>query len=191
MTYLLNALALLLTLAFDAAVTLFLLRLAAEAGRADFRNPLSQFVYRTTNPVLAPIRRVLPNWRRINLAALLVAWLLMLLKRLLLFALAGYMPRIAGLLVLGIGDLLDFALMFYLVLVFGWSLLSMLSNDAYHPLQRLLGAIVEPLMRPLRGKLVVGMLDFAPAVVMIALLLARVLLAQPLLDAGMRLALGR
>jgi YggT family protein len=46
-------------------------------------------------------------------------------------------------------------------------------------------------MRPLRGKLVVGMLDFAPAVVMIVLLLARVLLAQPLLDAGMRLALGR
>jgi YggT family protein len=191
MSYLLNAVALLLTLAFDAAVTLFLLRLAAEAGRADFRNPLSQFIYRTTNPVLAPIRRALPNWRRINLAALLVAWLLMLLKRLLLFALAGYAPRVAGLLVLGVGDLLDFALMFYLVLVFGWSLLGMLSSDPYHPLQRLLGAIVEPLMRPLRGKLVVGMLDFAPAVVMIVLLLARVLLAQPLLDAGMRLALGR
>jgi YggT family protein len=191
MSYLLNAVALLLTLAFDAAVTLFLLRLAAEAGRADFRNPLSQFIYRTTNPVLAPIRRALPNWRRINLAALLVAWLLMLLKRLLLFALAGYAPRVAGLLVLGVGDLLDFALMFYLVLVFGWSLLGMLSSDPYHPLQRLLGAIVEPLMQPLRGKLVVGMLDFAPAVVMIVLLLARVLLAQPLLDAGMRLALGR
>jgi YggT family protein len=191
MSYLLNAVALLLTLAFDAAVTLFLLRLAAEAGRADFRNPLSQFIYRTTNPVLAPVRRALPNWRRINLAALLVAWLLMLLKRLLLFALAGYAPRVAGLLVLGVGDLLDFALMFYLVLVFGWSLLGMLSSDPYHPLQRLLGAIVEPLMRPLRGKLVVGMLDFAPAVVMIVLLLARVLLAQPLLDAGMRLALGR
>jgi YggT family protein len=190
MTYLLNAVALLLTLAFDAAVTLCLLRLAAEAGRADFRNPLSQFIYRTTNPVLAPIRRVLPNWRRINLAALLVAWLLMLLKRLLLFALAGYAPRIAGLLLLGLGDLLDFALMFYLVLVFGWSLLGMLSSDPYHPLQRLLGAIVEPLMRPLRGKLVVGMLDFAPAVVMIVLLLARVLLAAPLLDLGTRLAMG-
>jgi hypothetical protein len=60
---------------------------AAEACRADFNNPLSQFVYRYTNPVLAPIRRVLPNWRRINLAALLLAWLVMLLKRLVLFAL--------------------------------------------------------------------------------------------------------
>ena len=72
MSYLLNALALLLDLAFDAVVTLLLLRVAAEACRADFHNPLSQFVYRYTNPVLAPIRRVLPNWRRINLAALLL-----------------------------------------------------------------------------------------------------------------------
>ena len=69
MSYLLNALSMLIELAFEAAVTLLLLRVAAEACRADFNNPLSQFVYRYTNPVLAPIRRVLPNWRRINLAA--------------------------------------------------------------------------------------------------------------------------
>jgi YggT family protein len=84
--YLLNALSLLIELAFDAVATLLVLRLLAEASRADFNNPLSQFVYRYTNPVLAPIRRVLPNWRRINLAALLLAWLTMLLKRLLLAA---------------------------------------------------------------------------------------------------------
>ncbi|QEE23930.1 YggT family protein [Rhodanobacter glycinis] len=190
MSYLLNALVMLITLAFDAVVVLFLVRLAAEAGRADFRNPLSQFIYRTTNPVLAPIRRVLQNWRRINLAAVLVAWLLMLLKRLVLFALVGFMPHIAGLLVLALADLLDFVLMFYLILVFVWSLLSMLSNDPHQPLQRLLGAIVEPLLRPLRGRLVVGMMDFAPAAVMIVLLLGRILLAAPLLDLGTRLAMG-
>jgi YggT family protein len=190
MSYLLNALVMLITLAFDAVVVLFLVRLAAEAGRADFRNPLSQFIYRTTNPVLAPIRRVLPNWRRINLAALLVAWLLMVLKRLVLFALVGFMPHVAGLLVLALADLLDFVLMFYLILVFVWSLLSMLSNDPHQPLQRLLGAIVEPLLRPLRGRLVFGMMDFGPAAVMIVLLLGRILLAAPLLDLGTRLAMG-
>lgn len=190
MSYLLNALVLLITLAFDAVVILFLVRLAAEAGRADFRNPLSQFIYRTTNPVLAPIRRVIPNWRRINLAALLVAWLLMVLKRLVLFALVGFMPHVAGLLVLALADLLDFVLMFYLILVFVWSLLSMLSNDPHQPLQRLLGAIVEPLLRPLRGRLVFGMMDFGPAAVMIVLLLGRILLAAPLLDLGTRLAMG-
>lgn len=188
MTYLLNALSLLLEIAFDALATLFVLRLLAEAGRADFRNPVSQFVYRYTNPLLAPIRRVLPNWRRINLAALLVCYLVMLLKRVVLFALVGAFPHVAGLLVLALADLLDFVLLFYLVLVFGWSLLSMFQVSPYHPVMGLVEAIVDPLLRPLRGKLVVGMLDFSPAVVMIGLLLARILIAAPLFDEGTRLA---
>lgn len=190
MSYLLNALSMLIELAFDAVVTLLLLRVAAEACRADFHNPLSQFVYRTTNPVLAPIRRVLPNWRRINLAALLLAWLAMLLKRLLLFALLGAMPRLPGLIVLALAELLDFVLLFYLVLIFGWSLLSMFAVDRRHPLLQLAGSIVAPLLRPLHGRLIVGQMDFAPMAVMIALLLARLLVAAPLLDLGARLALG-
>jgi YggT family protein len=189
-SYLLNALALLLDLAFDAVVTLLLLRVAAEACRADFHNPLSQFVYRYTNPVLAPIRRVLPNWRRVNLAALLLAWLAMLVKRLLLFALLGVMPHPLGLIVLSLAELLDFVLLFYLVLIFGWSLLSMFSVDRRHPLLQLAGSIVAPLLRPLHGKLIAGQIDFAPMVVMIVLLLARLLVAAPLLDVGARLALG-
>jgi len=189
-TYLLNALSLLIELAFDAVATLLVLRLLAEASRADFNNPLSQFVYRYTNPVLAPIRRVLPNWRRINLAALLLAWLTMLLKRLLLFAVLGITPHFAGLPVLALAELLDFVLLFYIVLIFGWSLLSMFAVDRRQPLLRLAAAIVAPLLRPLHGKLIAGQIDFAPMTVMIVLLLARVLLAKPLMDLGTWLALG-
>ena len=190
MSYLLNALSMLIELAFEAAVTLLLLRVAAEACRADFNNPLSQFVYRYTNPVLAPIRRVLPNWRRINLAALLLAWLAMLLMRLLLFTLLGVMPHPIGLLLLALAELLDFALLFYIVLLFGWSLLSMFAVDRRQPLLRLAGTIVEPLLRPLRGKLIAGNIDFAPMAVMIVLLLARLLIAAPLMDLGGTLAMG-
>ena len=185
-----NALSMLIELAFQAVVTLLLLRVAAEACRADFHNPLSQFIYRYTNPVLAPIRRVLPNWRRINLSALLLAWLAMLLKRVLLFALTGVMAKPLGLIVLALAELLDFVLLFYIVLIFGWSLLSMFSVDPRQPLLKLVGTVVAPLLRPLRGKLVAGQIDFAPMVVMIALFLARLLIAAPLLDLGARLALG-
>jgi len=187
-SYVLNAFAFLLGLAFDAVLILFLVRLAAEASRADFHNPLSQFIYRATNPVLAPLRRALPNWRRINLAALLVAFLAMLLKRLLLFMLAGAHPGFLGLVVLAFADLLDFLLLFYLVLVFVQALLSMLAPDPRQPVQRLLAAIVAPLLRPLHGRLVLGMLDFAPMAVMLGLILARMLLAAPLADLGLRLA---
>ncbi|HZX72402.1 MAG TPA: YggT family protein [Rhodanobacter sp.] len=190
MSYLLNAVAMLLGLAFDAVVVLLLLRVLAEACRADFNNPLSQFIYRTTNPVLSPIRRILPNWRRINLAGLLLAWLAMLLKRLLLFALVGMMPSLPGLLLLSLADLIDFILLFYIVVIFGWSLLSMFAVDRRQPLLRLAGSIVAPLLRPLDGKLVFGQIDFAPMAVILALFLARILIAAPLLDLGARLALG-
>ncbi|MEO8810819.1 MAG: YggT family protein [Rhodanobacter sp.] len=190
MSYLTNALVMLLGLAFDAVVVLLLLRVLAEACRADFNNPLSQFIYRTTNPVLSPIRRVVPNWRRINLAGLLLAWLAMLIKRLLIFALGGVLPNVAGLLVMSLAELLDFTLLFYIVVIFAWSLLSMFSVDRRQPMLRLAAAIVAPLLRPLDGKLVFGQIDFAPMAVMILLLLARILIAAPLLDLGARLALG-
>ena len=190
MSYLLSALAMLLGLAFDAVVVLLLLRVAAEACRAEFNNPLSQFIYRTTNPVLAPIRRIVPNWRRINLAGLLLAWLAMLLKRLLLFGLMGIMPNVAGLLLLSLADLIDFTLVFYIVVIFGWSLLSMFTADRGQPMLRLAGSIVAPLMRPLAGKLVFGQMDFAPMAAIIVLFLARILIAAPLLDLGAKLALG-
>ncbi|TAL83239.1 MAG: YggT family protein [Rhodanobacter sp.] len=190
MSYLLNAFSMLIGLAFDAVVALLVLRLLAEACRVDFNNPLSQFVYRTTNPVLAPIRRVVPNWRRINIAALLLAWLAVVLKQLLLFGLLGVMPHPLGLLLLGLAKLLDFVLVFYLIVIFGWSLLSMFAPDQRQPLLRLASSLVEPLLRPLQGRLVVGSIDFAPMAVMLALLLARMLISAPLMDLGARLALG-
>lgn len=190
MSYLANALSLLLTLAFDLAITLLIVRIAAEACRADFHNPLSQFVYRSTNPVLAPLRKFIPNWRRINLACVLLAWLVMFIKRFVLFALLGVMPNLGGLLVLSLAELLDFVLLFYLIVIFAWSLMSMFAPDPRQPLVRLASAIVAPLMRPLHGKLVYGQIDFAPMVVMLVLLLARILVAAPLIDLGNALALG-
>lgn len=189
MSYLLNAAALVLGVAFDAVVILFLLRIAAEACRAEFQNPLSQFVYRATNPVLAPIRRVVPNWRRINLAAVLVAWLAVLVKRAVLFVVMGVTPHLLGLGVLAAAELLDFALLFYLVIVFAWALLSMFAPDPRQPFQRLLNDLAAPLMRPLQGRLSLGAIDFSPTVVIIVLLLARILVAAPLIDLGMRLAI--
>lgn len=190
MSYLFNAAAFLLGLAFDLVVALLVLRVAAEACRADFHNPISQMLYRWTNPVVTPLRRVLPNWRRINLAALLLALLALVLKRLLLFVLVGVVPGAAGLLLLALADLLDFVLLFYIVLVFGWSLLSMFAADRGQPLLLLADALVAPLMRPLHGRLVAGAIDFAPMAVLVGLFLARMLVAAPLLDAGMRLAMG-
>src|SRR5699024_5857984 len=125
MSYLASALELLITFAFDVLLALFLLRFFAELWRAHFHNPLSQVIYRYSNPVLGPMRRYIPNWQRWNIAALVTAWVLELLKWLALFGIHGSAPRIGGLLVLGIGSLISFVLILYVVLIFVWALASM------------------------------------------------------------------
>lgn len=187
MPYLLNGFGLIVQVVFGAIATLFLVRLLAEATRADFHNPLSQFVYRYTNPILAPVRRVLPNWRRINLAAVLILLIIFIVESLVICLLSGFFPRWPGLLVISLAGLLDYVLLFYIVLIIGWALISMFAPDTYHPLYRLAGIIVDPLLRPLRRKLVVGNIDFSPTVVIIVLVLARRLIADPLLDFGISL----
>lgn len=190
MNYLTNALDLILGVVFGALVTLFVLRLLAEAFRADFHNPICQFLYRFTNPVLRPLRKVLPTVRRVNTGALLIVVVLECLKWLVRAALAGVMPSPVGLLIVGIADTLDFFLLTWIVLVFAWSLMSMFATDRYHPVARLISSLAEPLVRPLRGRMNLGGLDFSPTVVLLGLFLARILVAQPLQDLGLRMFLG-
>lgn len=190
MNYLTNAGALILQFAFGALVTLFVLRLLAEAHRADFHNPICQFLYRFTNPAVRPLRKVLPPVRRINTAALAIVLVLECLKVVLIVALAGIAPAPLGILVAGVAETLDFFLLTWIVLVFVWSLMSMLSTDRYHPVARLVSSLAEPLVRPLRGRLTIGGLDFSPTAVLLGLFLARILIAQPLSDWGTRLLLG-
>ncbi len=190
MTYLARALAILIEFAFSAAVALFVLRLLAEAVRADFYNPICQFLYRTTNPVLTPLKRVIPNWRRISLAALLIAWLLEIIKNVLLYTLLGLWTSVTGALLLGFADLLDFLAVLYLIMLFAWALLSWVSVDARHPLVPLLGKLVDPVLRPLRRLLPApGGLDLSPLVAIVVILVLRVLVVAPLLDLGHRIAL--
>ncbi len=188
MSYLLQAFSLLIQVSFSFGIGLFVVRVMAEAFRAEFQNPLSQLIYRYTNPVVTPIRRVLPNWKRINLAAVLVAWLLSVASRSLqqLLVSASH-PTVPGLLVLGSADLIDFTLVFYVAMMFGWTLSSLFGGDRRHPAVRLLGQLVEPLLRPLQGRLSFGGIDFSPTLVMLALLVARILVVGPLRDLGFNL----
>ncbi|MER3546844.1 MAG: YggT family protein [Rhodanobacteraceae bacterium] len=190
MSYFAHAAALLIQFAFGAIAALFLLRLLAEAVRADFYNPICQFLYRTTNPILTPLKRVIPTPRRINLAALLLAWIAEILKNLLLYAMIGLRAAAPGLLLLGLADLLDFLAVLYLLMIFAWALLSFVSLDARHPLTPLLGRLVEPALRPLRRLLPApGGVDLSPAVAILVILLLRVLIVAPLLDLGHRLSI--
>jgi YggT family protein len=186
MSYLANALSLILQFVFGCAVALFAFRILAEAVRADFYNPICQFLYRVTNPVLTPVRRVIPNWRRINLSALLVAWLLEVVKNYLLrFTTPGFWASGPGTLVLGVADLLNFFAIIYLIMIFAWALLSWVNMDTHNPLVPLLEKIVTPALRPLRRVLPqLGGFDFSPIVAILVILLIQTVAVAWLLNVG-------
>ena len=51
-----------------------MLRFLLQLVRADFYNPISQFIVKATNPVLIPLRRVIPGFGGLDIASLVLAY---------------------------------------------------------------------------------------------------------------------
>lgn len=71
-------------------------------AHCDFYNPFSQFVVKVTQPIIGPLRRVIPAMGPIDSASLLVAYILSFIKAIVLFKVVTFLPIIwiAGLLIL-------------------------------------------------------------------------------------------
>jgi YggT family protein len=83
----------LLQVVFGLVLFLLILRVVLPLSGARFKNPLCQLVYKTTNPVLGPLGKVIPNYRRVSIAGVLLAFLIATLGVLALFAVAGQRCR--------------------------------------------------------------------------------------------------
>jgi len=134
---------------------------------------------------------VIPSWRNLDVAGIVLAWLATALKLVLLYATLGQALGVLGLAVLAFADLIDFVLLLYLVLILVRVVISFVGADSYHPVVPLVLQLTEPVLKPWRRLLPdIGGLDFSPLVVLLAITLARVLVAKPLLDIGLHLAQG-
>lgn len=190
--YITNAAQFLVATLFGLYILAVMLRFLLQLVRADFYNPVSQFLVRATNPPLQPLRRVIPGWGGVDVAAIV---LLVALQMVELAVLAGLDPRpvsvpaLPGLFVLSVAELLRLLLNIYFVTILIQVVLSWINPGAYNPAVHLLTQLNEPVMRPARRMLPpMGGLDLSPIVVLIALQLARILLVAPLTDLAYRLA---
>ena len=75
--------------AFGFYIFAVLLRLLLQLARADFYNPISQFVVKLSNPLVLPLRRVIPAFGRLDSATLLVALTLQFAAVVIVLALLG------------------------------------------------------------------------------------------------------
>jgi YggT family protein len=179
--YFSNAGVFLIQTLFHLYILIVLLRLLLQLVRADFYNPISQFLVRATNPVIVPLRRVVPGLFNIDLASVLLLLALKMTELALVGVCAGHDWNIVSLLLVSVAELLELLFHVFLFSILIQVILSWIKPDEHNPLTVLLYRLNEPLLGPARRLLPpIAGLDLSPIVVMVGLQLASMLVVAPL-----------
>lgn len=154
----------------DLYVTALLLRLLLQWVRADFYNPLSQFLVKITNPVLVPARRLIPSIGRLDTATVVVMLLIELLQLVFIGLISQADFGFQFLLLFAIRKLLITLLLTYLVLIIARVIVSWIAAQSRHPLIPLIYQLTEPVLRPFaRVVPPLGGVDLSPLFALIAI----------------------
>ena len=154
----------------DLYVTAILLRLLLQWVKADFYNPLSQFLIKITNPVLVPARRIIPSIGPLDTASVVIMLLLELAQLVAISLISKTDFGFQFLLLFAMRKLLVTLLLTYFVLIIARVIVSWIANQSRHPLIPLIYQLTEPVLRPL-GKLLPRLagVDLSPLFALIAL----------------------
>ena len=153
-------------------VTVFLLRVLLPLARADSRNQLSQAVIRVTNPLVLPLRKVLPPIGKVDTASM-VALIIVQAAAVALMWLLGAYPGIFTLsqfITVVLVTLILTILNFYFFVLLLYVILSWIAPGTNSPGAALIDTLSEPLLRPVRRVIPpLGGFDLSALFVMIAL----------------------
>lgn len=180
-SYLTNPLVFLISTLFGLYIAVVLIRFLLQWVRADFYNPISQFVVKVTSPVLRPLRQLIPGYAGLDLASLLLAWGLKAIELALIAGILGFSGPLLGALAWAVPAVLELLLDIMLFAVLIRVILSWVNPDPFNPAVALLDRLTEPVMRPAQRLLPpIGGVDLSPILVMIGLVLLKMLLIPPL-----------
>ncbi len=178
--YWLNPLNFLIVTAFRLVILALLLRLLLQWANADYYNPISQFLVRFTEPMLRPLRVLLPSSRRIDAPALLLMFVLQVLMYVSVMLLRGQAIPLEWLLPASLAELLVLASLLFTITIFIQIIVSWINPGAHHPGLSLLYQLNAPLLAPARRLLpATSGIDLSPLLVLIGLVIIR-MLAYPL-----------
>jgi len=157
-----------------------ILRFLLQVVRADFYNPISQFIVKATNPLLVPMRKVIPGFGGIDVASLVLAILVQALGISLIMMINGALP-VPQVLLWSVINIIAFVLNIYffglLISIFA----SWVAPGSYNPALILINQILEPVIRPIREKMPdMGGLDLSPIVVFLLIQVLEIMVVHQL-----------
>ncbi|WP_260957450.1 YggT family protein [Pseudomonas citri] len=159
-----------------------LMRFVLQLVRANFYNPLCQFVVKATQPLLKPLRRIIPSLFGLDMSSLLLAILvqmaLMALTLLLTYGTTGNPLQLLIWSVIGVTAL--FMKIFFFALIIS-VILSWVAPGSHNPGAELVNQICEPALAPFRRLLPnLGGLDISPILAFMVLKLIDMLVINNL-----------
>ncbi len=191
----LAALSFLISVIFNLYALLLAVRFIMQLFRADYYNPLAQFVVKVTDPVLKPVRRIVPSIKSYDTSSLLLAFLVLLIKLVLLKTLSDERVQVASaffsLQIFSYGTLFLLAFVEVIHLLFNifiyamiiQAILSWFPNPATDSIRNLLSGITEPILRPIRKYVPpIGGLDLSILIGIIALFALRMVVTGTLMS---------
>jgi len=180
-SYFTNPLEFLISTLFSLYILAVMLRFLLGMVRADFYNPISQFLVKITNPLLIPLRKIIPGAGKIDVAAIILMLLLQLIMLAIIVALRGVTPPLLGLLLTAIGTLVILAINVFLFAIIVQVIISWVNPGSYNPVNGLLSSLTAPVMRPIQRLLPpMSGIDLSPLFALIGLQVLKMLI-QPLL----------
>lgn len=160
-------------------VTLFLLRVLLPLVRADSRNDFSQAVMRLSNPVVLPLRRVLPPIGKLDTASLVALLAAQMFATGILWLLDSYpwIDTAVEFVKLMLLQLIISVIFFYRFALFIYILLSWVAPNTYSPATALLQSLCNPLLRPIQRIVPpIAGIDFSALIVLLLLQAALILI---------------
>ena len=180
-SYLTNPIEFLISTLFSLYILALMLRFLLGMVRADFYNPVSQFLVRITNPLLVPLRKLIPGFGKIDTAAIVLMLLLQLAMLVIIVMLRGASVPVLPLLLSAVGELVSLAINVFLVAIFVQVILSWINPGSYNPMNSLLNSLTSPVLRPIQRILPpFSGIDLSPLFALIGLQVLRMLIV-PLL----------
>ena len=159
-------------------VVALLLRFYLQWVRAPYRNPLSDFLHALTDFMVRPARRLVPGLWGLDLATLVLAWLVQFVELVIVLQIQGYAlaqnagPALASAALLALVLLMKTGLYIVMAAVIMQVVLSWVSPHS--PVMPLLNGMTRPVLRVFQRRIPpLGNVDLSPlfALVVIQLLL--------------------
>jgi len=180
-SYFANPLEFIISTLFSLYILAVMLRFLLGLVRADFYNPISQFLVRITNPLLIPLRKVIPGFGKVDVAAIVLMLVLQLIMLLIIVLLRGSEVTVLSMLLLAIGQLVMLVINVFLVAIIVQVIISWINPGSYNPVNALLNSLTAPVLRPVQRIIPpLSGIDLSPLFALIGLQVLKMLI-QPLL----------